>query len=57
MENNNGPHEANFLKLDCSRKKSTFERKPEWDIKTAVEKVVEFAKLGNNNERLICIER
>ena len=33
-----GPHEAGYLKLDCSRLKSTFGWAPEWGIKKAVEK-------------------
>lgn len=39
-----GPHEATFLKLDCSRFKSVFEWKPRWPIGTAVEKTVEWTK-------------
>ena len=39
-----GPHEANFLKLDCSRMKSVFGWKPAWDVRTAVEKTVEWTK-------------
>ncbi len=39
-----GPHEANFLKLDCSRIKSVFGWKPAWDVRTAVEKTVEWTK-------------
>lgn len=37
-----GPHEANFLKLDGSRIKSTFGWKPRWQVKDAVEKSVEW---------------
>ena len=40
-----GPHEANFLKLDCSKLKSVFGWKPRWDVRTAVEKTVEWAKI------------
>jgi CDP-glucose 4,6-dehydratase len=39
-----GPHEANFLKLDCSKIKRVFGWKPMWDAKMAVEKTVEWAK-------------
>ncbi len=39
-----GPHEASFLKLDCSLLKSTFGWKPKWNLDTAVEKVVEWTK-------------
>lgn len=37
-----GPHEANYLKLDCSKLKTTFDWKPVWDVRQAVEKVVEW---------------
>ena len=37
-----GPHEANFLKLDCSRMKNVFGWKPHWQGKDAVEKSVEW---------------
>ena len=40
-----GPHEANFLKLDCSKLKNTFGWAPRWDLETAVEKVVEWTKI------------
>ncbi len=39
-----GPHEANFLKLDCSKLKSKFGWAPRWNLDTAVEKVVEWSK-------------
>lgn len=39
-----GPHEANFLKLDCSKLKSVFGWRPRWGLETAVEKVVEWSK-------------
>ena len=39
-----GPHEANFLKLDCSKLKTTFGWQPRWDLNTAISKVVEWTK-------------
>ena len=39
-----GPHEANFLKLDCSKIKRKLGWKPRWDIEEAIEKVVEWNK-------------
>lgn len=39
-----GPHEANFLKLDCSKLKTTFGWKPHWNLNKAIEKVVEWSK-------------
>jgi CDP-glucose 4,6-dehydratase len=52
-----GPHEANFLKLDCSKSKVVLGWKPCWDIQTAVEKTVEFAKFQSDNERMAFIEK
>lgn len=43
-----GPHEANFLKLDCSLLKSTFGWKPKWGIEEAIEKVIEWYKAWIN---------
>ena len=40
----NAPHEANFLKLDCSKIKTTFGWKPRWTIAEAVEKTCEWTK-------------
>lgn len=39
-----GPHEANFLKLDCSKIKKTFGWEPRWNLEKAIEKVVEWSK-------------
>ena len=40
----NAPHEANFLKLDCSRIKSVLGWKPRWHITDAIEKTVEWSR-------------
>ena len=42
--NDGGPHEANFLKLDCSKLKATFNWHPHWNLDIAIEKVVEWSK-------------
>ena len=39
-----GPHEANILKLDCSKLKTTFDWRQRWDLEKAIEKVVEWSK-------------
>ena len=39
-----GPHEAHFLKLDCSKLKSVFGWRPRWHIGEAVERTVDWAK-------------
>ncbi len=43
-----GPHEASFLKLDCSKLKRTFGWAPKWNIDKAVEKTVEWTKNKNS---------
>lgn len=45
-----GPHEANFLKLDCSRLRSVFGWKPTWGVRQAVEKTVEWTKAWQSGE-------
>lgn len=37
-----GPHEANFLKLDCSKLKNTFGWRPVWNVEKAMEMIVEW---------------
>lgn len=39
-----GPHEANYLKLDCSRLKNTFGWGPVWHVEEAVRNTVEWSK-------------
>ncbi|GHU67433.1 CDP-glucose 4,6-dehydratase [Spirochaetia bacterium] len=56
VQNDNGPHEANFLKLDCSKAKAVLQWKPKWDIKTAIERTVEFAKAASNKDQIACID-
>jgi CDP-glucose 4,6-dehydratase len=43
-QSDGGPHEANFLKLDCSKLKTTFDWKPRWNIEMAIEKTIIWAK-------------
>jgi len=45
-----GPHEANFLKLDCSKLKSVFKWRAKWHIREAIEKTVEWTKVYLGNE-------
>lgn len=41
----NAPHEANFLKLDCSKIKSVFGWHPRWNIEECMELTVRFGKV------------
>lgn len=44
------PHEANFLKLDCSKLKATFGWKPRWHINQAMGKTVEWTRAWMSGE-------
>ncbi len=41
----NAPHEANFLKLDCSKIKSVFGWRPRWHIEKCMEMTCAFSKV------------
>ena len=49
-----GPHEANFLKLDCSKLKKTFGWKPMMNVENAMDSIVmwydTYCNSGNINE-------
>lgn len=47
------PHEARFLKLDCSRAKMALGWKPLWDIKEAVKRTVEWAKTWRDGSAIL----
>ena len=44
ISESNAPHEANFLKLDCSKAKAVLKWFPKWTISTAIEKIIEWEK-------------
>ena len=46
----NAVHEANFLKLDCSKLKSVFGWTPHWHVDKAVEKTVEWSRCYMNGD-------
>lgn len=53
-----GPHEAGFLKLDCSKMKSVFGWRPRWSLDTAVQKTVEWTKCWLNGEDVnLCMKK
>ena len=52
-----GPHEANFLKLDCSKVKMKFGWKPRWNVQTTMEKIVEWSDCYLNHGNIVkCME-
>lgn len=56
-----GPHEANFLKLDCARIKSKFGWSPTWELDTAMDRIIEWTRLYINgasaDELRSCMDR
>lgn len=53
-----GPHEANFLKLDCSKLKTVFDWKPVWNLSDAVGNTVEWSKCMRDGEDVAaCMDR
>jgi CDP-glucose 4,6-dehydratase len=52
-EKNEGPHEANYLKLDNSRVKHVFGWSPRWHIDETIEKIVEWTKVYFSNPEAV----
>lgn len=48
----NAPHEANFLKLDCSKIKKILGWNPKWHIEKCIEQTCSFSKAWINGENL-----
>lgn len=46
------PHEAKFLKLDCSKLKAAMGWQPKWHIEEAVAKTVAWVKAWQNNDNI-----
>jgi CDP-glucose 4,6-dehydratase len=50
------PHEANHLKLDCSKAKARLGWRPRWTLETALDKIIEWTKAHQAREdvRAVC---
>jgi CDP-glucose 4,6-dehydratase len=53
------PHEANYLKLDCSKAKNKLDWYPRWNIETTIRKIVDWNKLhlAGSDMRMVCINQ
>lgn len=49
---NAGPHEANYLKLDCSKLKNTFKWHPRWNVETAVQRTAQWYAAWQRGENM-----
>lgn len=52
-----GPHEANLLKLDCSKIKRVFGWSPRWHIGKAIEKTIEWTKVYYQQKDIVLCMR
>jgi CDP-glucose 4,6-dehydratase len=46
------PHEANLLKLDCSKARSQLDWTPKWSLEIAVQKIVEWQKAYQQKQNM-----
>jgi CDP-glucose 4,6-dehydratase len=55
IDTNPQPHEASYLKLDCSKAKAELGWAPEWDIETTLKSIVDWNKafLAGENMRTV----
>jgi len=51
-EGSEQPHEANLLKLDCSKARSQLGWAPKWDLEMAVQKIVQWQKSFQAKENM-----
>lgn len=52
VDKNPQPHEANYLKLDCSKAKAELNWYPQWNIDKTLDSIVEWTKAYINKEDL-----
>lgn len=59
IDTNPQPHEANYLKLDCSKAKAELDWQPKWNIDKALRSIVEWNKswLSGDNAKQICFNQ
>ncbi len=55
IDKNPQPHEANYLKLDCSKAKNKLEWLPKWNIEITLKSIVEWNKAYLNGENIRAI--
>ena len=57
VETGQHPHEAHYLKLDCSKAYAELKWFPRWNLETALEKIVAWhqAQINNTNMQSFCL--
>ncbi|MEZ7892916.1 MAG: CDP-glucose 4,6-dehydratase [Candidatus Wallbacteria bacterium] len=53
------PHEASYLKLDCSKAKARLNWIPRWNLETALEKIIEWTYAYKENKNIfeVCVKQ
>ena len=53
------PHEAHYLKLDCSKAKQRLGWQPRWDLATALVKIIDWVRAYERHEDLreVCLRQ
>ena len=59
IDKNPHHHEANYLKLDCSKARARIGWQPRWSLDTALEKIIEWTRVYQNGgpPRAICLKQ
>jgi CDP-glucose 4,6-dehydratase len=59
LDGGNHPHEANYLKLDCSKANTRLMWQPRWTVADAIDKICDWHKayLAKANMHAVCIEQ
>ncbi|MDB5053048.1 MAG: CDP-glucose 4,6-dehydratase [Bacilli bacterium] len=59
LDQGDHPHEARYLKLDCSKAKNELHWHPQWDLATALDKIIEWTKVyqAQGDIRGVCMEQ
>lgn len=52
IDKNPQPHEATYLKLDCSKARQILQWNPRWRLEKTLDTIVEFTKAYQNNENI-----
>jgi len=59
IDNGEHPHEAHYLKLDCSKARSELEWHPRWDLEKALDSIIQWTQqycAGDDMQR-VCLEQ
>lgn len=57
LDDGDHPHEAHYLKLDCSRANSELGWRPRWNLETAVDKIVAWSRAYQDGKDLLSVCR